>query len=85
MRTGVGRGGWRDVWVADRGPGLPGRVADGRASDALGGRPQGAGLGLPISKGIAAALGGRLVARRGPGGAGAVIEILLPVPPARGE
>ena len=59
-------------------------VAEWLALDAMARPPQGAGLGLPISKGIAAALGGRLVARRGPGGAGAVIEILLPVPPARG-
>lgn len=75
---------WLALSVADQGPGLPGPVAEWLASDAMARPPQGAGLGLPISKGIAAALGGRLVARRGPGGAGAVIEILLPVPPARG-
>ena len=39
------------------------------------------GLGLPICKGIARALGGRLTAGRSASG-GAVLAIRLPVPPA---
>lgn len=77
------RDGWLALSVADHGPGLPEPVAEWLASEGMARPPQGAGLGLPISKGIAAALDGRIVARRDPQG-GAVLEILLPVPPVRG-
>lgn len=66
--------------VADRGRGLPIAIADWLANDGITRPPLGAGLGLPISKGIATALGGHIGAGHTPLG-GAVLEIRLPVPP----
>lgn len=65
--------------VTDRGNGLPAPIADWLASDSMTRPPQSAGLGLPISKGIAKALGGEIVSRRST--TGAVMEIRLPIPP----
>ncbi len=71
--------------VIDSGKGLPPSLAEWIASDETTGAPQGVpqgmGLGLPICKGIARALGGRLTAGRSASG-GAVLAIRLPVPPA---
>lgn len=69
--------------VADRGRGLPAPIAEWLASDGMTRPPLGAGLGLPISKGIATALGGHIRAAQTPQG-GAVLEIRLPVPPEHG-
>ncbi|MTH80188.1 sensor histidine kinase [Paracoccus aestuariivivens] len=69
--------------VADRGRGLPRAIAEWLASDDMTGAPQGSGLGLRISKGIARALDGTLAARHGEHG-GAVLEIRLPVPAEHG-
>ena len=55
--------------------------AERKTTGAPQGVPQGMGLGLPICKGIARALGGRLTAGRSASG-GAVLAIRLPVPPA---
>ena len=63
--------------VADGGPGLPPAVAEWLESPAMT-MPQGGGLGLPICKGIARTLGGRMTAGRGATG-GAVLAIRLPV------
>ncbi|MTH65622.1 DUF4118 domain-containing protein [Paracoccus sp. DK608] len=65
--------------VADRGPGLPAAIAAWLTSDEMARPPQGAGLGLPISKGIATALGGSIAAVTAPEG-GAMMEIRLPIP-----
>ncbi|SMO83606.1 DUF4118 domain-containing protein [Paracoccus laeviglucosivorans] len=65
--------------VTDRGNGLPAPIAEWLVSDGMTRPPQGTGLGLPISKGIATALGGEIVARRI--ATGAVVEIRLPIPP----
>ncbi|MFT4011885.1 MAG: DUF4118 domain-containing protein [Paracoccus sp. (in: a-proteobacteria)] len=67
--------------VTDHGRGLAPAIAEWLARDGMARVPQGAGLGLPISKGIATALGGRLGAGQSPLG-GAVLELRLPVPPA---
>ncbi|WP_347268784.1 DUF4118 domain-containing protein [Paracoccus sp. (in: a-proteobacteria)] len=69
--------------VSDSGPGLAPAVADWLGSDEAAGPPPGAGLGLPICKGIARALGGRMTARQGASG-GAVLALVLPVPEAQG-
>lgn len=66
------------VTVADSGPGLPASVAGWLASDDLMPGTSGTGLGLPICKGIASALGGSLVARP-PGGAPAALSLALPI------
>lgn len=68
--------------VADRGRGLPAGVLEWLASDSMTRPPAGAGLGLPISKGIARALGGEIMAGGAPHG-GAVLQLRLPVPPER--
>ncbi|MGH7527342.1 MAG: DUF4118 domain-containing protein, partial [Gemmatimonadales bacterium] len=75
------------IWVADRGPGLPGgeeeRVFEKfhRAGAAPG---AGVGLGLAICRGIVTAHGGRIWAENRPGG-GAVFRFTIPItgaPPA---
>ncbi|CAM3298688.1 protein of unknown function [Paracoccus aminovorans] len=62
--------------VADGGRGLPPAIAAWLASDQAVGAPPGTGLGLPICKGIARALGGRMTAAPG----GTALAIWLPVP-----
>ncbi|MFC3568093.1 DUF4118 domain-containing protein [Paracoccus simplex] len=69
--------------VSDSGRGLPAAIATWLASEEAVGAPPGAGLGLPICKGIARALGGRMTAARGVSG-GAVLAIRLPLPPDPG-
>jgi two-component system sensor histidine kinase KdpD len=84
-------GGTLVVEVADRGPGLP-PGAEERVFERFfrGGDTsvRGVGLGLPISRAIAQAHGGRLAAANRPGG-GAVFRLTLPLPangpPAAGE
>ena len=81
--TGAVDGGEVVLKVIDSGKGLPPSLAEWIASDETTGAPQGVpqgmGLGLPICKGIARALGGRLTAGRA-GSGGAVLAIRLPVP-----
>jgi two-component system sensor histidine kinase KdpD len=84
-------GGTIVVEVADRGPGLPADAEERiferffRGAHAT---VRGVGLGLPISRAIAQAHGGRLAAANRPGG-GAVFRLTLPlpadVPPGTGE
>ncbi|MFG6084089.1 DUF4118 domain-containing protein [Paracoccus litorisediminis] len=69
--------------VEDRGRGLPQPITEWLSSDSMTRAPQGSGLGLPISKGIARSLGGTIAAHRNPQG-GTVIEIRLPVPEDHG-
>lgn len=77
--TGAVQDGDLVLGVSDSGPGLPPGLAEWLDSDNMTGAPQGAGLGLPICKGIARALEGRLLAARNvPGGAS--MSIRLPVP-----
>ncbi len=83
--TGAVEGGEVVMKVIDSGKGLPPSLAEWIASDEMTGppqaAPQGVGLGLPICKGIARALEGRLTAGRSASG-GAALAIRLPVPPA---
>jgi len=72
--------------VCDQGPGIP---ADSREAVfemfhrvRAGDRQQaGTGLGLSICRGFIEAHGGRIAAKAGPGGLGAVIELTLPLEP----
>lgn len=77
--SGALQGGDLVLGVSDNGPGLPASLAEWLESDEMTGPPQGAGLGLPICKGIARALGGRLTAGRDVSG-GAGMALHLPVP-----
>ncbi|WP_283179104.1 DUF4118 domain-containing protein [Gemmobacter sp. 24YEA27] len=61
--------------VHDQGPGLPGSVLAWLATPDLTRGEEKSGLGLPICKGIAQLLGGRLEARPGPG---ARLALILP-------
>lgn len=68
--------------VTDGGSGLPAGVIDWLATPFAPGDPAAAGLGLPICKGIAQALGGRLGARSPVrDGRGTAIWLSLPIPP----
>lgn len=78
--TGEVQGNQLVLSVLDRGRGLPDAIAEWLAQDGMAPVPQGTGLGLPISKGIATSLGGRITAQPGATG-GAVLQIRLPVPP----
>ncbi len=72
------------VEIADRGPGLPpGDEEHVFERFRRGAHPgvAGSGLGLPIARAIARVHGGRLGARRRPGG-GAVFQLRLPLEPA---
>jgi two-component system sensor histidine kinase KdpD len=79
------------VEVADRGPGLPAGAEERVFERFFRGAHttvRGVGLGLPISRAIAQAHGGRLAAANRPGG-GTVFRLTLPlptdVPPGTGE
>lgn len=65
--------------VSDSGRGLAPAIAAWLEADEMAGAPPGAGLGLPICKGIARALGGRVTAGQGASG-GALLAIRLPIP-----
>jgi signal transduction histidine kinase len=72
------------VDVRDNGPGIPPSEQQvifekfRQAGDMLTGKPQGTGLGLPISRQIVEHLGGRLWVESRPG-AGACFSFTLPV------
>ncbi len=59
--------------VSDTGPGLPPGLSDWLAGGDLVPGTAGTGLGLPICKAIAEALGGNLAARPRPGGGGSLV------------
>ncbi|SEN75940.1 protein of unknown function [Gemmobacter aquatilis] len=65
--------------VADTGPGPPPGLEGWLQADLLTGAPSATGLGLPICKGIARALGGTLTAQSRPGG-GSLFTLHLPLP-----
>ena len=70
-----------EIEVADRGPGLPAGTPEALFEKFARGAPAttpGVGLGLPISRGIARAHGGDVVAQPRPGG-GASFLVTLPV------
>lgn len=71
------------VTVVDEGPGIPeedaGRIFDKFYRVQRSAEVTGTGLGLPISKGIVEAHGGRIWAANQPGG-GAAFTIVLPIP-----
>ncbi|UXU81535.1 DUF4118 domain-containing protein [Paracoccus sp. SMMA_5_TC] len=67
--------------VQDAGPGLPPRLAEWINAADMAGAPPGTGLGLPICKGMARALGGRIRAARSSAGGG-LVELHLPLPVA---
>jgi signal transduction histidine kinase len=76
-------GGEYQLSVSDNGPGI--RPADRQIvferfrqlGGSMGNKPQGVGLGLPISQRIATQHGGRIIIDDAPGG-GAVFTLLLP-------
>jgi Na+/proline symporter/nitrogen-specific signal transduction histidine kinase len=80
----VDTGDWVRVDVRDNGPGIPPSEQQvifekfRQAGDMLTGKPQGTGLGLPISRQIVEHLGGRLWVESRPG-AGACFSFTLPV------
>jgi Na+/proline symporter/signal transduction histidine kinase len=77
-------GGWVRVGVRDNGPGVLERDRDlifqkfRQGGDALTGKPQGTGLGLPISREIITHFGGKLWVEPGAPGAGALFVFTLP-------
>jgi len=77
-------GGWVRVGVRDNGPGVLERDRDlifqkfRQGGDALTGKPQGTGLGLPISREIITHFGGKLWVERGAPGGGALFVFTLP-------
>jgi two-component system, OmpR family, sensor histidine kinase KdpD len=81
LLTARARGGRVELWVVDRGPGIP-RTERDRAFlpfQRLGdtGASPGVGLGLALSRGLTEAMGGMLVSHETPGG-GLTMVISLP-------
>ena len=77
------------IEVLDQGPGLPEPIEPlfekftrGVEGD---GRPPGTGLGLAIARGFLAAMGGRIEGENRPGGAGALVRLLLPLAERQGR
>lgn len=68
-----------EIVVSDTGPGIPAEVAGRLFEPFFTTKPQGTGLGLSIARQITEEHGGELSWRNGPGGAGAVFVIRLPV------
>lgn len=77
LSTGRGPNGTIEVTVTDNGPGLPAVSLDQLFEAFYTTKEQGMGLGLVISRSIAEAHGGRLVALP-PAGRGAVFQLTLP-------
>ena len=76
--------GWVEINVSDNGPGLPDDVTKDCFAPFETTKPEGLGMGLPISRSIVEAHGGKLVAETNPEG-GATLCVLLPVPSGREE
>ncbi|MCH1867199.1 HAMP domain-containing sensor histidine kinase [Nocardioides sp. CFH 31398] len=80
VRSGAGRAG---LDVVDDGPGVPPaereRIFDRMVRLDAARRSGGAGLGLPIARGIARAHGGDVTCSEAPGGPGAQFSLVLPV------
>ena len=75
--------GWVEISVSDNGPGFPDDVTNCFAPFETT-KPEGLGMGLPISRSIVEAHGGKLVAETNPEG-GATLRVLLPVPSGEEE
>lgn len=78
VRTGRREGGQLEVCVADRGSGLPDDGAERVFEQFFTTKPEGMGMGLPISRSIVEAHGGNLWAAANPEG-GAIFTFTLPV------
>ena len=70
-----------EVWIEDRGPGVPAgarsRLFEGRAIDAGAGANSGLGLGLQLSKALVEAMGGSIrYEDRSGGGAAFVVRLV---------
>lgn len=79
LSTALAKEGWIEVRVADTGPGIPDHIARRFFQPFVTSKPNGMGIGLPISKSIIDAHGGKLSAEPRPGG-GTVFRFTLPVP-----
>lgn len=73
---------WLSLQVQDDGPGISKEQAAKLFHPFYTTKPQGHGLGLAITQNIVVEHGGRIQARNGEGGRGAIFEILLPLPRA---
>jgi len=78
VRTGRTDGDRLEVSVSDLGPGLPGEGADRLFEQFFTTKPEGMGMGLPISRSIVEAHGGNLWAASNPEG-GAIFTFTLPI------
>ncbi|MGI8499321.1 MAG: sensor histidine kinase [Gemmatimonadaceae bacterium] len=80
VRIGWGRNGASlEVWVEDDGPGLP--ETANLFVPFFTTKPEGSGIGLPLSRQIAEAHGGTVALENRPDGRGAVARLRLPVEP----
>jgi len=70
--------GWVEISVSDNGPGFPDDVMKNCFEPFVTTKPEGLGMGLPISRSIVEGHGGELVADANAEG-GANLRILLPV------
>jgi signal transduction histidine kinase len=77
-------GGFADVCVADRGPGVPLAQREAIFRPFVTNHESGTGLGLSVAAELAAAMGGRLLVDDRPGG-GAMFTLRLPLAPHGGE
>jgi len=76
--------GWVEINVSDNGPGFPDDATKDCFAPFETTKPEGLGMGLPISRSIVEAHGGKLVAEANPEG-GATLRVLLPVPSGKEE
>jgi signal transduction histidine kinase len=82
VKSQLGQNGHIEITVNDTGPGIPLGKADQIFDAFFTEKPQGSGMGLPISKSIVESHGGRIWTN-GAGGRGATFHFTLPVAPAK--